>query len=215
MNDISFADFAAAKHEKRKWDYFWKATDNKGHPYHKMAVCGKMSRKRFVKLLMATGLFERDNANKKADRVREACGCYETWWYKNAPRAIWSISRRISAEQRLLRAIFGADYKPEKSIKKKQIDRSKYEAETRKEYDEFLELLEKYPDCIDLYSCRLERDKAFREAIELTGEVDEDGNSVGVIREGKAEELYKKLEEIRKITDYFAYEVKIEGRKKK
>ena len=61
----------------------------------------------------------------------------------------------------------------------------------------------------------MERDKAFRDAIELTGEVDEDGNSVGVIREGKAEELYKKLEEIRKITDYFAYEVKIEGGKKK
>ena len=212
--EISFADFAAAKHEKAVWDYFWKATDIKGHPYHKMAVCEKMSRKRFVKLLMATGLFERDNANKKADRVREACGCYEAWWYKNAPHAIWRISSRIPAEERLLRAIFGPGYKPEKPIKKKPVDRSKYESETRKEYEEFLKLLEKYPNCVDRYSCKLERDKAFRDAIELTGEVDEDGNSVGVIREGKAEELYKKLEEIGKISSYFAYEVKIEGGKK-
>ena len=210
---VSFADFAAAKHEKAVWDYFWEA-EHKGHRYHKMAVCEKMSRKRFVKLLMATGLFERDSANKKADRVREACGCYETWWYEHAPRAIWSISNRISAEERLLRAIFGENYKPEKPIKKKPADRSKYEAETRKEYEEFLKLLEKYPNCVDLYSCRQERIKTFLAATDLTGEVDEDGNSVGVIKEGKAEELYKKLAEIRKITDYFAYHVKIEGGKK-
>lgn len=211
---ISFADFAAAKHEKAVWDYFWKA-EHKGHRYHKMAVCEKMSRKRFVKLLMATGLFERDNANRKADRVREACGCYEAWWYKNAPRAIWSISNRISAEERLLRAIFGENYKTEKPINKKPIDRSKYEAKTRKEYEEFLKLLEKYPDCVDYNSCKLERDKAVMDATELTGETDYNGTPFARIKDGKAEELYKKLEEIRKITDYFAYEVKIEGGKKK
>lgn len=201
--EISLADFAAAKREKRKWDYFWKAVDNKGHPYHKMAVCKKMSRKRFVKLLMSTGLFERDNANRKADRVREACGCYETWWWKNSPEAVWIISNRMPAEERLMRAIFGANYKLEKPIEKKPINREKYAAEIKREYEEFLKILGKYPNCVDVHTCNIERDNAFRDAIELTGETDDQGIPIGVIKEGKAEELYKKLEEIRQIRDFY------------